>query len=326
VTRSPLGDPGPAGPARTIFFGSGAFAVPILEALLGDELVQVVGVVSAPDRPAGRGGASTSVPVAIRAREAGVALLQPVRLREADPIAAIGGLEPDLGVLADYGRLVPPEVLELPARGFLNLHPSLLPRHRGAAPIPAAILAGDPETGVTLMRMDAGLDTGPVIAAERWPLTGLETAPEIEDQAAMAGARLLTAMLPDWLAGRIEPRPQDEALATLTKPLRRADGRLDPSQPSAELERRVRALQPWPGTFLELRGGGRVAIHQAALEPGDPGDRAGTLVAAGDGVALVTADARLQLSEVQPAGGRRMSGAEWRRGRPGIIGSSVDGS
>jgi methionyl-tRNA formyltransferase len=325
VIPAPAGDGEPGAPARTIFFGSGAFAVPILDALLGDPELQLVGVVSAPDRPAGRGARLTAVPVAARAKAAGLPLLQPAALRDAATVDALRSLEPALGVLADYGRLVPPAVLAIPRRGFLNVHPSLLPRHRGAAPIPATILADDPRAGVSLMAMDAGLDTGPIVAAAAWPLTGTETAPELEARAATEGAALLLASLGDWLAGRLMPRRQDEAIATLTRPLRREDGRLDGATPARELERRVRAFVPWPGTFVETDEG-RLAILGAEVAPAEPGDRPGTLVEDGPGIALATVEDRLRLMEVQQAGGRVMPSEAWLRGHPGALGTSVVGA
>lgn len=321
---APAGGGRPDGPVRTIFFGSGAFAVPILDALAGDPGLQLVGVVTAPDRPAGRRGVLTPVPVAARATGLGLPLLQPSGLRDAAAVDALGSLEPAVGVLADYGRLVPQAVLSIPPQGFLNVHPSLLPRHRGAAPIPATILADDPRAGVTLMAMDAGLDTGPIVAAAAWPLTGVETAPELESRAATEGAALLLASLGDWLAGRLVARPQDEAAATLTRPLRREDGRLDGATPARLLERRVRAYLPWPSTFVEMDQG-RVAVHRAEVAPTEPGDRAGTLVEDGAGIALATVEDRLRLLEVQPAGGRAMSSEAWLRGHPGALGATVIG-
>lgn len=321
---APAGDGRPDGPVRTIFFGSGAFAVPILDALVGDPATQIVAVVAAPDRPVGRRGTLTPVPVALRAAEHGVPLLQPARLRDAAAVDTLRSLAPALGVLADYGRLVPPAVLAIPPKGFLNVHPSLLPRHRGASPIPATILADDPRTGVTLMAMDAGLDTGPIVAAAAWPLSGVETAPELEARAATEGAALLLASLADWLAGRLAPRPQDEAAATLTRPLRREDGRLDGASPARELERRVRAYIPWPGAFVETDQG-RVAVRRAEAAPTEPGDRQGTLVGDGAGIALATVEDRLRLLEVQPAGGRPMSSEAWLHGHPRALGASVIG-
>jgi methionyl-tRNA formyltransferase len=239
-------------------------------------------------------------------------------------VDALTSLEPELGVLADYGRLVPPAVLAIPPKGFLNVHPSLLPRHRGASPIPATILADDPRAGVTLMAMDVGLDTGPTLAAASWTLSGTETAPELEARAATEGAALLLASLPDWLAGRLPPRPQDEAWATLTRPLRREDGRLDGTTAARVLERRVRAYLPWPGTFVETDQG-RLAVHRADVAPAEPRDRPGRLVEDDAGIALATVEDRLRLLEVQPAGGRPMSSQAWRRGHPSAVGATVVG-
>ncbi len=308
--------------ARTVFFGSGSFAVPILAALSGSPDVDLVGVVSAPDRPAGRHGRLTAVPVARRAREIGLTVLQPPRLRAPDAAATIAALQPRLGVLADYGQIVPPVILDLFPAGILNVHPSRLPRHRGATPIPNTILAGDPLAGVTVIRMDAGLDTGPIVTAVEWPLMGTETAAELEDAAARFGAELLTAAVGGWLDGSLAARPQDDAAATLTRTLRRQDGRLDPAQGAAALERQVRAFQPWPGSFVEADGR-RLLVWVSEVTPERIGDAPGRLEADDDGLYLTTAGGRLQLLEVQPAGGRRMSGAELLRGRPALAGASV---
>lgn len=311
-TRAAAARVGPS-PARVVFFGSGAFALPSLEALLTSREVTVVAVVTAPDRPVGRRAEPTPTPVAARARAAGLALRQPPRVRAPEAVAELAALAPELGVLADYGQIIPPALLDLPARGILNVHPSLLPQHRGATPVAATILAGDAEAGVTIIAMDAGLDTGPIVAAEAWPLRGDETAPELESEAAARGARLLLSVLPGWLAGERRATPQDEAVATLCRPFRREDGRLDPTRPASELERRVRALAPWPGTFVETDAG-RLVVHRAGVGEGSPADRVGELVADADGLALATADGRLRLLELQLAGGRRMASAELRRG------------
>jgi methionyl-tRNA formyltransferase len=196
----------------------------------------------------------------------------------------------------------------------LNLHASLLPRHRGASPIPAAILAGDSETGVTLMRMDAGLDTGPIVAQTRVPLFGTETAPELEVSLENVAADLLADNLGPWLRGEIQAQPQPADGSSLTRTLRRADGRLDPQRPATVLERQVRAYLPWPGSFLEAPTG-RIVVWAAHVVPGEPADRPGTFVSDdSDRLALATVDERLALDEVQPAGGRRMTGAAFRRG------------
>jgi methionyl-tRNA formyltransferase len=324
VIPAPVGERRLEEPVRTIFFGSGAFAVSMLDALEGDPATDIVAVVTAPDRPAGRRGALSPVPVAARAKAHGLPVLQPSNLRDRVAVDALRSLEPALGILADYGRLVPPAVLAIPPKGFLNVHPSLLPLHRGASPIPATILADDARAGVTLMAMDAGLDTGPIVAAAAWPLTGTETAPALEARAATEGAALLLASLPDWLAGRLLARPQDEAGATLTRPLRREDGRLEGATAARELERRVRAYTPWPGTFVETDIG-RIAVHRADVAPAEPRDRPGTLVEDRDGIALATVEDRLRLLEVQPAGGRPMPSEAWRRGHPSAVGATVIG-
>ena len=318
-------------PARTVFLGTGGFASPILEALARSPVITLVGIVTAPPRAAGRGGKVRASPVAGRAAELGVPVLQPPRLRAPDAVAAVRGLAPELLVLADYGQIVPADLLALPDRGALNLHPSLLPRHRGAAPVPAAILAGDLQTGVTLMVMDAGLDTGPIVAQEALELTGSETAPELETELAGIAVRLLEGALPRWLAGRIRPVPQPAEGATLTRLLRREDGRLDPARSAFELERQVRAYQPWPGSFLDTPAG-RIIIWRAdALGLAREGGRAlgggtelaGTLLPDGDGLALAVRDGALRLREVQASGGRRLPGPEFRRGHPGVVGSRV---
>jgi methionyl-tRNA formyltransferase len=340
---------------RTVFLGSGRFGIPALNALADHPAIQLVGVVTRPPRPAGRGGLLRPSAVGNVARSKWLALLEPRRLRDEDAVAQVASLRPDLLVLADYGQLVPSELLSLPAHGALNVHPSLLPRHRGASPIPAAILQGDRESGVTIIRMDQGIDSGPIVAQERVALSGDETAPQLVDRLSALGADLLARSLEPWVAGRLTTRAQDEAAASMTRPLRREHGRLDPARAAAELERQVRAYQPWPGSFVQADGG-RVIVWAATAiggrggEPADsprpanstgeplsdstgplqpdsaahPGpDSIGTLVAHDASLGLVVADGILRLDQVQPAGGRRMSGAELIRGRPGLVGSRV---
>jgi methionyl-tRNA formyltransferase len=309
---------------RTVFLGSGAFAVESLRCLARASEIALAGVVSAPPRRSGRGGRLTATPVAAAASELGVEpVLTPERLRHPATIGAILALDPALLVLADYGRLVPVELLSLPF-GALNLHPSLLPRHRGASPIPATILAGDELTGVTLMRMDAGLDTGPVVARTRLVLSGRETAPELEAVLAAEAAALLARSLGPWIRGDLPATPQSGDGATLTKPLRREDGRLDPFRPALDLERQVRAYQPWPGSFIETFAG-RLTVWSASVDPmtGDPGAAGPGTIADGPPLRLATASGWLVLDEVQPGGGRRMSGADWLIGRPAAAGSRV---
>ncbi len=308
------------GPVRTVFLGSGSFAVPTLDALAGHPDIDLVGVVTAPPRPAGRSQELRPTPVDIAARAAGdIAVLIPHRLRAPESIAAVLGLQPAFAVLADYGQIVPASLLDLP-HGALNLHPSLLPRHRGATPVPASILAGDAETGVTLMQMDAGLDTGPVVAQVRRSLTGTETSPELESDLAALAAELLADRLGPWLRGALAARPQSTDGVTLTRPLRREDGRLDPTTSASELERQVRAYQPWPGSFVDTPAGRLVIWSAMAAGDGDPGLAPGTF----DRHGLVVGDGgRLKLVDVQPGGGNRMSWTDYVRGRPAIVGARV---
>jgi len=304
-------------PVRTVFLGSGDFAVPILRALARHPSVRLVGVVTAPPRAAGRRLELAETPVAVAAADLGIEpVLTPARLRSPEAVAAVRALDPGLAVLADYGQIVPPDLLDL-AHGALNLHPSLLPRHRGASPIPAAILAGETETGVSLMRMDEGLDTGPIVATTPVALRGDETTPELEATLAQVAADLLTATLDPWLRGARPAVPQSPVAASMTRPLRREDGRLDPAKSAVELERAVRAYRPWPGTFIETVAG-RLAILAADA---DPAGRTASGRLDADG--LGTAKGTLRLVEVQPAGGRAMPWDAYVRGRPAVVGSVV---
>lgn len=311
-----------ADPARTVFFGSGEFAVPILEALAAEPRARLVGVVTAPDRPAGRSKALTPTPVALRAAALGVRLLQPARVRAPEAVAEIAALAPELGVLADYGQIIPRALLDLPPRGILNVHPSLLPRHRGATPIPATIVAGDSHAGVSIIRMDEGIDTGPIVASRAWDLRGTERAPELEAEAARRGGELLREILGEWLDGRAEARPQGSEGASLTQPFHREDARLDPSRPARELGRRVRAHLPWPGSFLDTDLG-RVVVLAASVADPVAGDLPGLLVEHDGRLALATSDGRLVLEEAQREGRRPTGGEEFLRGQRQLVGTRV---
>ena len=313
---------------RTVFFGSGLFAVPILDALLVMPGVRIEAVVSAPDRPVGRRAIPTPTPVATRAGELGLPLLQPARVRAADSVAALQAMAPDLAILADYGQLIPRVLIDLPPRGFLNVHPSALPRHRGAAPIPATILAGDTGSAVTLIVVADEMDAGPIAAVERLEVRPDDTAPVLEERAAAAAANLLTWALPEWLAGRLRARPQPDEGVTLTRPLRREDGLLDPNRPAVELERQIRAYQPWPGSYIqgETSGGERLIVWRAHVAPSRPGDRVGgfgppsvPFATSSEGPFFGTADGRLVLERVQRGGGREMGAEEYLRGHPDLV-------
>jgi len=314
--------PGPR-PVRTVFLGSGRFGVESLWRLDTSDEVDVVGVVTAPPRPSGRRGLLTRTPIHLAAEELAMSpILTPERLRSTESIAEVLALGPELLILADYGQIVPEALLGLP-HGALNLHPSLLPRYRGATPIQAAILGADTETGVTLMQMDAGLDTGPIVAQTREPLTGTESAPELEERLEMAADGLLHANLGPWLRGEVVAKPQSEVGVSVTRQLSREDGRLDPGRPASALERQIRAYDPWPGTFVETTMFGRLIVDDATTGPAESDDIPGHLVGDGDGLAITTSDGRLRLGRVRVAGRKPMTAAELRRGAPGLVGSLV---
>lgn len=292
---------------RTVFIGSGGFGRESLGRLKEHDAVDLVGVVTAP----------SSIMLGVADALGITRILTPHRVRAPETLAEILELEPGLVVLADYGQIIPSELLEL-RHGALNLHPSLLPRHRGAIPIPAAILAGDRETGVTLMRMDAGLDTGPIVAQERVPLHGTEIAPDLEAKLALVAGNLLDKSLGPWIRGELVPRPQGDNGPSLTRTLRREDGRIDPRKSAAELERQVRAYQPWPGSFVDTPHGRIIVWSAGAGASGGP--NAGSFDERGLGVGDSES---LSLIEVQPAGGKRMTWEAFLRGHPSMVGSAV---
>jgi len=304
---------------RVVFLGSPDFALPTLEALASR--YALVGVLTQPDRPAGRGRVLASPPVKQAALRLGVPILQPPRLRAPEATAALAAWNPDLIVVAAFGQILRAEVLDLPTHGCLNVHASLLPRWRGASPVPAAIRAGDPETGVTLMRMDIGMDTGPVLAHKATPISPSDTGGSLLARLAGLGASLLLETLPAYFAGALEPVPQDEAQATYAPLLRKEDGRLDFSRPAEELERQVRAFDPWPGTFLEWDGR-RLAVLRANVSDA-PGAAIGAVTRRGTFPAIGTARGLLVLDLVQPAGRQTVSGDAFLRGTPDFANARV---
>ena len=305
---------------RLVFMGTPEFAIPALEKLISDGY-RPVAVYSQPDRPAGRGRNLVAPPVKQAALNHGLPVVQPVSLKDPAELERLTSLKPDLIVVAAFGQLLPRPVLDLPPFGCLNLHPSLLPRHRGASPIPAAILAGDEETGVSLMLLDEGLDTGPVLAQRGIPIEPEDTAETLEAKLAKLGAELLVEVLPHWLAREITPQPQDETKATYAPPLSRQDGELDWKQPALELWRRVRAFYPWPGCYTWFRGK-RLKVLEARPLPGGEGLKPGTVLAlhVDTPVGVVTGEGILGLRLVQLEGKKPLSAEEFLRGRRDFIG------
>jgi methionyl-tRNA formyltransferase len=292
---------------RIVFMGSPEFALPTLKKLA--EHYSVVGVVTQPDRPAGRGREMKPPPVKLLAKSLGLPVIQPLRLRAPEALEQLRAWAPDLIVVAAFGQILRQEVLDLPPHGCLNVHASLLPRWRGAAPINAAILHGDEQTGVTIMRMDAGLDTGPILSQRAIPIEPEDTAATLGEKLARLGADLLIEILPSYLEGELLPQPQDETSATYAPMLKKENGWLDFRRPAEMLARQVRAYHPWPGTFYDGWPGGHLkvlrahSIPEAALQP-KSGERA-----IYHGLPAVRAsDGWLVLEEVQPAGKKAMSG------------------
>lgn len=244
--------------------------------------------------------------------------MQPVRLREAAAFAVLAGLEPELIVVAAYGQILRSNVLSLPRFGCINVHASLLPRWRGASPIAAALLAGDEATGVTIMQMDEGMDTGPILAQSSLPIQPDDTTGVLSERLARQGAALLLATLPGYLTGEVTPRPQPEAGVTVCRPLQKEQARIDWTQPAAAIERMVRAYDPWPGAFTTWRGEplkiGRASVV-AGMAP------AGQVVRWQTGAAVGTGDGLLVLAAVQPAGRKMMGVAEFLAGRGEFVGA-----
>ncbi|HLJ80753.1 MAG TPA: methionyl-tRNA formyltransferase [Ktedonobacterales bacterium] len=316
-------------PKRVVFMGTPEFAVPPLRALvehappakLWATGLDIVGVVTRPDKPSGRGRQVVASPVKQFAAKHGIPVYQPGPLRRPEALKLLETLDPEVIIVAAFGQILPPEVLELPRHCCLNVHASLLPRWRGAAPIAAAILAGDADTGVTIMQMEEGLDTGPIIAQRATPIGASETAGELTDRLAELGARLLVEMLPYWLADGASTREQDETQATMTRPLKKGDGRLDWSQSADELGRQVRAYSPWPGAFTTWKGA-RVKLLQAHAVPAKEHGASGTSRrAANDGVAwleVACGQGALALDVIQLEGKRALPIGDVLRGHPAL--------
>lgn len=306
--------PLPAPPLRIAFLGTPELAATILDALLrGPD--RLVGVFSRADAPRGRGLARRPPPVAERAREAGLPLFQPAGWRDGAAVRDLSGLSPDLVVVAAYGALLPQAALDVPRFGCLNVHASLLPRWRGADPISRAILEGDAETGVTIMRMVLEMDAGPILHQRRTAIAPDDTRASLERRLAALGAAALEEALELWRAGALEERSQDESAVTFAPRVRKEDGTIDWSLPAARIERAVRALQPWPGASTS-RSGEALRIWAARVEPArGPAAPPGTVLAVDPAGPLVaTGEGSVRLLEVQAPGRRRMPAADWARG------------
>jgi len=290
--------------ARVIFLGSPAFALPSLQALV--KTFNVVGIVTQPDRPAGRGRELKSPPVKKIAKELGIPLIQSENIHKPSSLNQLSEWDAEILIVAAFGQILKKDVLELTEYGCINVHASLLPRWRGAAPINAAIYHGDEDTGITIMKMDEGLDTGMIISQQVIPILEADNAGTLSEKLADLGGEMLLDTLPRYISGEITPLPQDDSKATYAPMLKKEDGHLDFTQSAEQLSRKIRAYYPWPGTFMKW-GEQNLKIHKAHFsnqKSGEPGHT----IKHGNLPAVFTADGILILDEVQPAGKKRMSG------------------
>ncbi len=309
---------------RVVFLGTPEFAVPSLEALIKDEDFEVVGVITQPDRPAGRGQQLRQSPVKQVALKHGIPVYQPKKLRNnPEALEKLREWLPDVMVVAAFGQILPREVLEAAPHGCINVHASLLPRWRGAAPIQYAIRAGDTETGVSIMKLDEGLDTGPTLVRWATPIRPDDTAATLHDRLAAYGARALTHTLRAYVEGLLKPEPQPEEGVTYAPALKKEQGRIDWAEPAEAVDRHVRAYDPWPGTFTTLDGEMLKIIGGKPLPGENTGRPPGTVVEHDGGLAVQTGDGLYVLESVQPAGKRAMSAQAYLAGHADVIGQRL---
>ena len=306
-----------APPLRVVFFGTPEFAVPTLEALIHSSH-PVVGVVTRADRPRGRGQRTTATPVKARAATAGIPVLQPDRMNDLAFLEALSALRADLGVVAAYGKILTDAVLATPRLGLINVHASLLPRYRGAAPVHRAVIHGDLETGVTIMRVVKALDAGPMLAAVRRLIGPDETTEEVERDLAQLGATLLVSIVDALAAGPVVEEPQDESRATYAHRILREDGKVDWTADAQAVHNLIRGLHPWPHASTYHRGQ-RLILWRSAVDPGPrdaaPRQSPGTIAeASGDRLRITTGDGVLAITEIQVEGRRPMTTREFLAG------------
>jgi methionyl-tRNA formyltransferase len=305
--------------AKVVFMGTPDFAVPSLQKLI--ETQTVVGVVTQPDRPAGRGRQLRPSPVKVIAEAAGIALYQPKSLRSEEEAAPLRAWQPDVIIVAAFGQILRSHILNLPAQGCINVHASLLPRWRGASPIQHALMAGDKETGISLMQMDVGLDTGPVYVQEALAIHSDDTAASLHDRLANLGAKALAHHLDNILQGHIEAKPQDDALSTYAPMIKKEAGRLDWQRGSIELDRHIRAITPWPGAFSSWHGANLKVVEAHPVRGKMPAGQPGEVHIDQSSVLVITGDGGLMLERVQLAGKKALNALDFVRGRPDFAGS-----
>ena len=308
---------------RIVYLGTPDFAVPALHALI-DSPHEVVALVSQPDRPRGRGQKLQPTPTRVVADAAGVPVLQPTKVKDSAFHSALAAFAPDLGVVAAYGRIIPDAVLAIPRLGMINIHASLLPKYRGAAPIHRAVIDGERETGVTIMRVVTELDAGPMFAKTSRTIGANETTPEVERDLAAAGAALVLQVIEQIARGEAIEMPQDHANATYAPKIERHEGTIDWTLPAERVHNRVRGLQPWPLVTVNLDGT-RCRLHRSSLADEKTDARPGTIISVTNGVlSVATGDGRvLQILEMQPEGKRVMPVRDFLSGHAVPVGSSL---
>jgi len=302
--------------------GTPEFSVPALEHLMLNQY-QVAAVYTQPDKPAGRGRSLVPSPVKRAALTWELPVVQPISLKGAEVVEQLAGFHPDVIVVAAFGQILPQSVLDIPGHGCINIHPSLLPGFRGASPVATAILAGDEFTGVSIMLMDKGLDTGPVLARAQIPISRQDNVGSLTDKLSLIGAQLLLEVLPRWLRGELTPQPQKEAEATYSAPISKGDGEIDWHLPAVDIWQRVRAFYPWPGCFTRWRGK-QLKIIEAVPLPGRRTAEVGQVVATEATEAafgIGTGDGILGVLKVQLEGKQVMPAAEFLRGQRQLIGA-----
>ena len=312
---------------RIVFLGTSEFALPALQRLVESQY-EIAGVCTQPDRPAGRGRHERPSPVKELALEYGLPVFQPPQISAPESVGALAALRPDLMVAAAYGQILRQPVLDVPALGVLNIHPSLLPRYRGASPVAATILAGDSETGVTIMLMVLALDEGPILSQRRVTIDPRDTTGTLTEHLAREGANLLMETLPAYVDGSLRPRPQDASLASYVSTVKKEDGFIDWALPAVQIWRRVRAYNPWPGAYTHLDGSA-LRIHEAWPLAGKSSEPPGTVVplppsvdepARDAGFAVQTGEGLLAVLQVQKEGRRAVPAKEFLRGERGLLG------
>ncbi|MBI3743370.1 MAG: methionyl-tRNA formyltransferase [Chloroflexi bacterium] len=308
---------------RIVFMGTPDFALPALERLAAGPY-DLVAVYTQPDRPSGRGRQLAETPVKRWALEHKVDVHTPLSFRKPDVLEELRALRPDVLVVAAYGRLLPPPVLAVAPRGAVNIHPSLLPRYRGPSPVTAAILVGDVRTGATIMLLDEGMDSGPILSQIEMPIGAEDTTGTLTAKLALAGADLLMQTLPRWLDGQITPRPQDAARAIICAKVEKEHGRIDWSRQALEIERAVRAYQPWPGAYTQWQGKQiKVLRATAATGSGVPGSVSIVDAKPEKAIAIATGSGTLFVAEVQLEGKRPMRASEFLAGHQAIVGATL---